>query len=196
MLNSGKPSANSSGDPLKMSMVCSLNSDGSQANNSNPNTNTNTNTNTNANTNATANTNTAGFDFAQQQQQQHQQSLVEAPNASTPLLLGHESAEAGHSGTASSTVLPPVLQLEAPSVSLSASTAAAAAPSAAASGSVAVATGGGDAMLSLPNGSLGLPGGLNFVVGAGATGVQANSNDNNNNMDNASDDSNPVTIYR
>lgn len=124
---------------------------------------------------------------------------MEAPNASTPLLLGHESGEAGHSGTASTTVLQPVLQLEAPSVSLSASTAAApAAPSGAASGSVSIAaaSGGGDTMLSLPNGSLGLPGGLNFVVGAGAAGVQANSNDNNNNMDNASDDSNPVTIYR
>lgn len=100
---------------------------------------------------------------------------------------------------ASRTVLQPVLQLEAPSVSLSATAATAAAATA------SVSTGiGGDTMLSLPNGSLGLPAGLNFVVGAGAgasaaagaVAQLASSNDNNNNMDNASDDSNPVTIYR
>lgn len=102
---------------------------------------------------------------------------------------------------ASRTVLQPVLQLEAPSVSLAAPAAAATAAAATASVSTGI---GGDTMLSLPNGSLGLPAGLNFVVGAGAgasaaagaVAQLASSNDNNNNMDNASDDSNPVTIYR
>ncbi|XP_034490317.1 voltage-gated potassium channel subunit beta-2 [Drosophila innubila] len=144
-----------------MSMVCSLNSDGSQAN-------------TTSNSAATA---TAT---------QQQQNIVDTPNASTPLLLGHESMSLPPDVSATSiTVLPPPTLL----------------PGTANYSIIAAAT---ETMLSRNNGTLALPGGLNFVMGAtvttnvvGAGGAAtANANDNNNNMDNASDDSNPVTIYR
>ncbi|XP_017870468.1 PREDICTED: voltage-gated potassium channel subunit beta-2 isoform X3 [Drosophila arizonae] len=185
-----------------MSMVCSLNGDGGQptSNNSNtntnPNTNTNTNTNANANPNANANaantnsnTNAMAYDYGQQQ------SSADVPNASTPLLLGHESGGAasgdvGNSGTAITVLQPPAMigtAGYATTTAESAALAAAAAPT-------------GETMLSLNSGTLSvsggmvLPGTLNFVMGAAS--AQTSNNDNNNNMDNASDDSNPVTIYR
>ncbi|KAM8720415.1 hypothetical protein ACLKA7_006461 [Drosophila subpalustris] len=172
-----------------MSMACSLNSDGSQANNTTPNATATATATASATGNATA----TAYDYTQQQQQQQlQQHIVDAANASTPLLLGHESMSLPPDASATPTLLPgtanySINATETPSASASASAT-----------TVAAAT---ENMLSMNNGTLALPGGLNFVMGATVTtnvvaAATANANDNNNNMDNASDDSNPVTIYR
>ncbi|XP_030563109.1 voltage-gated potassium channel subunit beta-2-like isoform X2 [Drosophila novamexicana] len=180
-----------------MSMVCSLNGDGSQATNStntNANTNANTATNSNSNTNAIGSTAThTTFDYTQQQQQQQQQQQHDMPNASTPLLLGHESG--GLSGVANSDVgnngsgaAITVLQ---PPVILGTANFTATEPAAASASDTVVSMNSGTLNVS----GVTLPGTLNFVMGA-TSAQAATNNDNNNNMDNASDDSNPVTIYR
>lgn len=115
------------------------------------------------------------------------------PNASTPLLLGHESgglsgvanSDVGNNGSAAAIT---VLQ---PPVILGTANFTATEPAAASASDTVVSMNSGTLNVS----GVTLPGTLNFVMGA-TSAQAATNNDNNNNMDNASDDSNPVTIYR